>query len=93
MTYPHVHCIESGEVCQVTTGFSEINAASTISALVLSDKFDLTKTYFMVGGIAGVNPRHGTLGSAALAKYLVRLSSLLATGPRRHQRFMSRSRC
>jgi purine nucleoside permease len=42
--------------------------------LVLSGKFDLTKTYFMIGGIAGVNPKHGTLGSVALAKYAVQVA-------------------
>ena len=34
---------------------TEINAAATISALVLSPYFDLASTYFLVSGIAGVN--------------------------------------
>lgn len=74
MLFPHVHCLEDYSVCQVTTGESEINAATTITALVLSGKFDLTKTYFLIAGIAGVNPKYGTLGSVALAKYAVQVA-------------------
>ena len=32
---------------------TEINAATSVMALLLSDKFDFTKSYFMVAGIAG----------------------------------------
>lgn len=74
MLFPHVHCLEDYSVCQVTTGESEINAAATLTAVVLSGKFDLTKTYFLAAGIAGVNPKHGTLGSVALAKYAVQVA-------------------
>lgn len=72
--FPEVHCTASGDVCQVITGESEINAASTISALVLSPKFNLTKSYFMVAGIAGVNPEVATLGSVTFAKYAVQVA-------------------
>lgn len=51
----------------------EINAASTISALVLSRYFDLTSTYFIISGIAGVNPVVGTIGSVAIARYAVQV--------------------
>jgi purine nucleoside permease len=72
--FPDAHCLADGSVCQVTTGESEINAASTISALVLSPQFNLTKTYFMIGGIAGINPKHGTIGDVAFAKYAVQVA-------------------
>jgi len=52
----------------------QTNAATTMTALLFSDAFDLTKTYFIVSGIAGVNPRHGTLGSVAIAKYAVQVA-------------------
>ena len=74
MLYPHVHCVANGTVCQVTTGEGEINAAATLMALGLSDKFDLTKTYFLMAGIAGVNPKHATLGGVALAHYAVQVA-------------------
>lgn len=70
-----VHCTASGEVCQATLGESEINAAASTSALVLGSDaatlFDLSRTYFLIAGIAGVNPKLGTLGSVALAKFAV----------------------
>lgn len=74
MLFPHVHCTEDLQICQVTTGESEINAASTVSALVLSDKFDLTTTYFMIAGIAGVSPKRSTLGGVALSRYAVQVA-------------------
>lgn len=74
MLYPDVHCVADLTVCQVTTGEAEINAASSIMALVLSGRFDLTKTYFMVAGIAGVNPKEAALGSVALSRYAVQVA-------------------
>ncbi|KAG8883406.1 hypothetical protein FRB97_006688 [Tulasnella sp. 331] len=64
--YPEVHCTESGDVCQVTAGESEINAATSLSALSLSPLFNMTETYFMIAGIAGVNPNYATIGGPAL---------------------------
>ena len=42
-------------------------------ALLLSPYFDLTETYFLIAGIAGVNPACGTLGSVALSQYAVQV--------------------
>ncbi len=67
---PAVRCNADG-VCQVTTGMGHTNAAASITALVFSGKFDLSKTYFLVAGIAGVNPNVSTIGSATWARYLV----------------------
>ncbi|TVY42029.1 Purine nucleoside permease [Lachnellula occidentalis] len=69
--YPQVYCTANYEVCQVTTGEAEINAASTISALSLSSLFDLRKTYFLIAGIAGINPKVGTIGSVTFARFAV----------------------
>lgn len=71
--YPDVHCTKAGDVCQLTTGEGEINAASSISALLFSSHFSLTKTYFLVAGIAGINPHLGTTGSVTFAHYAVQL--------------------
>jgi purine nucleoside permease len=40
-------------------------------ALILSEKFDLRDTYFLIAGIAGIDPHQGTTGSAAWARYLI----------------------
>jgi purine nucleoside permease len=68
--YPQVRC-NADDVCQVTTDMGKANAASSVSALVYSGLFDFSQSYFLVAGIAGVDPAQGTLGSAAWARYLV----------------------
>ena len=39
-----------------------------------SPLFNLTSTYFMIGGIAGINPEQGTLGSVTFARYAVQVA-------------------
>ncbi len=68
--YPSVHC-NASDVCQLTTGMGKANAASSVSALIHSGQFDLSRAYFLVAGIAGIDPSQGTLGTAAWARYLV----------------------
>ncbi|KAG5636631.1 hypothetical protein H0H81_007372 [Sphagnurus paluster] len=72
--HPQAHCTQDGTLCQVTTGEAEINAATTMSALVNSPLFDLTQTYFLIAGIAGVNPRYATTGSVTFARYAVQVA-------------------
>lgn len=43
-------------------------------ALTLSPAFNLTSTYFMVAGIAGINPEVATTGSVTFAKYAVQVA-------------------
>jgi purine nucleoside permease len=68
--YPEVSCADNG-LCVMTTGMGYANAASSVSALVYSGRFDLSKTYFLIAGIAGVDPAHGTLGSVHWARYAI----------------------
>lgn len=68
--YPAVHCNRQ-DICVMTTGMGHANAAASIMALTFSPRFDLRHTYFMVAGIAGIDPAQGTVGSAAWANWLV----------------------
>lgn len=68
--YPEIDCTAEG-LCHMTTAMGFANAASAVAAMALSDKLDLSHTYFLIAGIAGVNPKYGTLGSAHWAKYAV----------------------
>lgn len=68
--YPAVHC-NRDDVCVMTTGMGHANAAASTMALAFAPQFDLRRTYFLVAGIAGVNPEQGTLGSTAWSDYLV----------------------
>ncbi|KAL9094761.1 MAG: hypothetical protein Q9165_003032 [Trypethelium subeluteriae] len=72
--YPDAHCTASGEVCQLVTGEAEINAAATVTSLVQSHRFDLSSTYFLIAGIAGVNPEVATLSSVTFARYAVQVA-------------------
>ncbi|MBO1255737.1 purine nucleoside permease [Alteromonas sp. 5E99-2] len=47
------------------------NATSSIMALGLDPRFDLTKSYWLIAGIAGGDPEDISLGSAAWAKHIV----------------------
>lgn len=69
--YPDLHCTSNYEICQITLGESEINAASSMSGLILESGFYFKKTYFMIAGIAGVNPEVATLGSVGIARYAI----------------------
>jgi purine nucleoside permease len=68
--YPNILC-NSDDVCQMVTGEGHANVAASTMALILSDKFDLRHTYFLIAGIAGIDPHEGTTGSAAWARYLI----------------------
>jgi purine nucleoside permease len=68
--FPIVRCTVSG-ICQMTTDMGHANAAASMTALIYSGKFDLRRAYFLIAGIAGINPDHGTIGTATWARYLV----------------------
>jgi purine nucleoside permease len=68
--YPDVRCTSDG-VCQMTTGMGHANAAASLMALIYSGSFDLRESYFLIAGIAGIDPHQGTIGSAAWARYVV----------------------
>jgi len=48
-----------------------VRAGLQILALGLDPRFDLTRTYWLVNGIAGVNPEVATEGSAAWARHVI----------------------
>lgn len=58
-------------VLAVLTGVGTAKSAAAIMALGLDPRFDLTKAYWLVAGIAGINPLSGSLGSAAWAEWVV----------------------
>jgi purine nucleoside permease len=68
--YPFVKC-RPDAVCQMTTGMGHANAAASMMAVLYGGAFDFRRAYFIVAGIAGIDPNHGTIGSVAWARYLV----------------------
>ena len=67
---PWLRC-NRDQVCLVTTGMGHSNAAASATALALSTKVDLRRSYILIAGIAGINPEHGTLGTPTWARFLV----------------------
>ena len=49
-------------VLAVLTGVGTAKSAAAIMALGMDPRFDLTKAYWLVAGIAGINPARGSLG-------------------------------
>lgn len=58
-------------VLAVLTGVGTAKSAAAIMALGSDPRFNLTKAYWLVAGIAGINPARGSLGSAAWAEWVV----------------------
>jgi len=53
------------------TGGGITNAATSASTLALDERFDLSKAYWVIAGIAGVDPQDAPLGSAIWAKWVI----------------------
>lgn len=60
-----------GSVLGVVTGVGTAKSAATIMALGLDPRFDFSKTYWLVAGIAGMDPNDGPLGAAVWAEWVV----------------------
>jgi purine nucleoside permease len=60
-----------GSIIGIVTGVGNTSAAATIMALGCDGRFDLRQSYWLVAGIAGVDPADASLGSAAWAEYVV----------------------
>src|SRR5713101_4345037 len=58
-------------VLGLLTGIGTAKAAASVMALGLDPRFDLTKAYWVVAGIAGVDPADASIGSAAWAEWVV----------------------
>jgi purine nucleoside permease len=61
----------SGDILGIVTGMTIGPSAASIMALGLDPRFDLTHAYWLLAGIAGVDPNVASVGSAAWAKFVV----------------------
>jgi len=59
------------QVLGMVTGVGTAKAAASTMALGLDPRFDLSKAYWLVAGIAGIDPEDASIGSAAWSAYLV----------------------
>jgi len=58
-------------VLGMVTGMGTTNSATATMELGMDPRFDLSHAYWLVAGIAGVDPQDASIGSAAWAEYLV----------------------
>jgi purine nucleoside permease len=63
--------MNSRGVLGCVTGCGKAQAAASIMALGLDPRFDLSKAYWILSGIAGANPEVASIGSVAWARWVV----------------------
>src|SRR5882672_6109864 len=69
-----VHAIRTNAdhtVLGIVSGTTLVNATASLMALGLDPRFDLTHTYWLINGIAGVDPHVASEGSAAWARHVI----------------------
>ena len=59
------------QVLGIVTGEGSLRGAASIMALGLDERFDLSKAYWLVPAIAGIDPTYASVGSAAWAEWIV----------------------
>ena len=69
-------------VLGIVTGEGPEHASSAITALLSDPRFDLTHAYFILAGIAGIDPKAGALGSAVWAPHVINGGLAHAIDPR-----------
>jgi purine nucleoside permease len=67
------HDVRAGDdgVIATVTGVGTGRAAASVMALGLDPRLDFSRAYWLVAGIAGINPHKGSIGSAVWADYVV----------------------
>ncbi len=55
----------------MVTGIGTANSAAAIMALGLDPRFDLSRAYWLVAGIAGIDPEDASIGSVVWSSFLV----------------------
>jgi len=71
---PGQHALRTNKehtVLGMISGTTLVNATASMMALGLDPRFDLSHSYILINGIAGVDPKWGSIGSAAWARYVV----------------------
>ena len=69
--YRDVRVNEQTGIIGLVVGEGTAHSATSIMALGLDPKFDLREAYWLMAGIAGIDPADASLGSAAWAEWVV----------------------
>jgi purine nucleoside permease len=65
-----VYCNDAG-VCGSVLGMGKVASSSSVQAIILDPKFDMSEAYFIVSGVAGTPPERGTIADVSWATWLV----------------------
>ena len=73
--FPHSHhdlyYDEDKQILVMVTGIGTARSTAATMALGLDQRFDLSSAYWLVAGIAGIDPEDASIGSAVWSAYLV----------------------
>lgn len=67
----HIRYNAEKQVLGIVTGEGSLRAAASIMALGLDKRFDLSKAYWIVPAIGGIDPTYASVGSAAWAEWII----------------------
>jgi len=70
-SYHDLYYNPDSQILGIVTGMGNIKSAAAVMALGLDPRFDLSHAYWLVAGIAGIDPHDASIGSAAWARFLV----------------------
>ncbi len=75
LPFPHSHhdlfYNAESQLLGMVTGIGTAQSAAATMALGLDPRFDLSQAYWLIAGIAGIDPEDASIGSAAWSAYLV----------------------
>jgi purine nucleoside permease len=69
--YHHLRYNPELQVLGIVTGEGKSHAAASIMGLGMDPRFDLSKAYWIIAAIAGVDPNKGSVASAAWARFVI----------------------
>jgi purine nucleoside permease len=69
--YHHLRYNPVKQVLGIETGEGPTHMAASITALANDPRFDFSHAYWLLAGIAGIDPNVGPVGSAAWASYVI----------------------
>lgn len=69
--YHDLYYNADSQILAMVTGVGTARSATATMAVGLDPRFDLSHAYWLVAGIAGIDPQNASIGSAAWARYLV----------------------
>jgi purine nucleoside permease len=69
--YHHLRYNPTKQVLGIETGEGPVHMAASITALANDRRFDFSHAYWILAGIAGIDPNIGPVASAAWASYVI----------------------